>query len=69
MGQNSEKTFKETIVEEILTYPDSYGVYLNLLDNGVWDKEKLRLSDIMLLTDLLRDIKTFETNKKRLRGE
>lgn len=69
MGQNSEKTFKETIIEEILTYPDNYGIYLNLLDNGVWDKEKLRLSDIMLLTDLLRDIKTFETNKKRLRGE
>lgn len=61
-------TEKEKVIKELLTYPDSYGVYLNLMNENKWDVEKLKCSDIILLQGLLRDVKTFERNKKMIHG-
>lgn len=59
---------KEEIIAEIVTYPVSYALFRQVLKDGKWDEEKLEYMDIKDLTDYLRDIKTFERNKERLRN-
>lgn len=59
---------KEEIIKEIVAYPVSYGLFRDAVKNGSWDEEKLKYMDIKDLTDYLRDIKTFERNKERLRN-
>lgn len=60
---------KEEIIEEIVKFPVSYALFKDALKNGNWDKEKLLYMDTVVLTDYLRDIKTFERNKERIRNE
>lgn len=59
---------KEEIIKEIITFPVSYALFRNVLKEGKWDKEKLEYMDIKDLTDYLRDIKTLERNKEKLRN-
>ena len=62
-------TEKHKLVEEIITFPNSYALFKECLKEGAWDKTKLQYMDLHELKDYLRDIKTFERNKKRLNGE
>jgi hypothetical protein len=59
---------KEEIIEEIASYPLSYSLFRGFLKDGKWDKEKLSFMEIHELKEYLRDIKTFERNKKLLNG-
>lgn len=59
---------KEEIIQEIVKFPVSYALFRNVLKEGKWDKEKLEYMDIKDLVDYLRDIKTLERNKERLRN-
>jgi len=59
---------KEETIKEIITYPVSYALFRQVLKDGKWDEEKLEYMDIKDLVDYLRDIKTFERNKERLKN-
>jgi hypothetical protein len=62
-------TEKEQIVKEIMTFPISYGLYRDAVDDGNWNNQKLMFTEIGILKDFLRDIKTFERNKKLINGQ
>ena len=58
---------KEEIVKEIMKYPLSYALFRDALKDGKWNEEKLTYMEINNLKDYLRDIKTFERNKEKLK--
>lgn len=60
---------KEEIIEEIIKYPAVYGLHNGSSEKGIWNKERLLYMDMDILTSFLRDIKTFERNKKELNGK
>ena len=62
-------TEKEQIVKEIMTFPISYGLHRDAVDDGNWNNQKLMFTEIGILRDFLRDIKTFERNKKLINGQ
>jgi|LakMenE18May11ns_1017448.scaffolds.fasta_scaffold9209763_2 hypothetical protein len=59
---------KEETVKEIISYPLSYALFRDALKDGKWDEEKLKYMDIGVLKDYLRDIKTLERNKERIKN-
>lgn len=59
---------KEEIVKEIMTYPLSYGLFRDALKDGKWNEEKLTYMELNQLKDYLRDIKTIERNKEKLKN-
>jgi hypothetical protein len=59
---------KEETVKEIISYPLSYALFRDVLKDGKWDEEKLKYMDIGVLKDYLRDIKTLERNKERIKN-
>jgi hypothetical protein len=59
---------KEETVKEIISYPLSYSLFRDALKDGKWDEEKLKYMDIGVLKDYLRDIKTLERNKERIKN-
>ena len=59
---------KEEIIKEIISYPLSYALFRDVLKDGKWDEEKLKYMDIGVLKDYLRDIKTLERNKERIKN-
>lgn len=59
---------KEETVKEIISFPLSYALFRDVLNEGKWDEEKLKYMDIGVLKDYLRDIKTLERNKERIKN-
>ncbi len=59
---------KEETVKEIISFPLSYALFRDVLKDGKWDEEKLKYMDIGVLKDYLRDIKTLERNKERIKN-
>lgn len=59
---------KEEVIKEIIGFPVSYALFRGILKDGKWDEEKLKYMEINDLKYYLRDIKTFERNKERIKN-
>lgn len=62
-------TEKEKLVKEIAEFPIEYAKMWGFDKDGEWDVDKLKFTELSILINYHRDIKTIERNKKLLNGK